>query len=811
MKKLSFSRHIMPHAVAIVVFLLVTVIMFSPVFFEGKKISQHDILQYQGASKVLHDYRQATGKEALWCPSMFSGMPAYLIGVQWGNQILVHVKTIISLNLPSPLHNIFLCFLCYYVFLLTFGIRPYLAIAGAVAFGLSTYIIIGMAAGHNARIGAIAFMPLVLAGIHLGFQGKRILGFGVTALALALHLRENHLQITYYLLLITLAYGLVELIFAWREKKISSFFRTLAFLIPAALLAAGSVLAPLWAIREYSRYSIRGKSELQIKDKSIPDEGLTPAYAFEYSNGILEPFTLLVPNIYGGSSMNNLFADDRSHIRAALREQGIEYNPQQMFQSAYWGDQPLSAPYYAGAVIVFLAMAGLWLAGPRILWWLVPLSIFAIVLSWGNNLAWFNNLVFQYLPGYNKFRSVTFALIIPLFAMPLVGMLTIERLLQEGHREDIRKKLRLALYVTGGLCLLLFIASGFFSYLRENESNLPGWYAEALRADRRSLLRSDTVRPLFFIVISFALLYFESLRKRNMLVVGGVLFLIVVDLVAVNKRYFSRDNYVSRKKQPVEMSGADRQVLADTTYFRVLNLNGPMNEALTSYFHHSIGGYHGAKIRRYQDLYDSCITRDIEHLIRSAQQGSPDYKNLHVLNMLNTRYIFYGNNRSNVLFNPEANGPAWFVRELIQVQSATEELQATCQADTRNQAVIDRTKFSIRDFVYDSTSSIALLNHEPDYLVYRANTSSVGLAVFSEIYYPEGWEAFINGSPAPILRVNYVLRALFLPEGESTIEFRFRPRSYYTGNNITRIFSWLVLLAFVVSLAWHIRKTLLHK
>ncbi len=807
MKNISFTRNVQPHLIAVAIFLSVTVVMFHPVFFENKTISQHDILQSIGASKALRDFREQTGEEGLWSPSMFSGMPAYLISVEWGNQVLGWCKRILSFNLPSPVHNIYLSFFCYYILLLSFRIRPYLAIAGALGFGLSSYLIIGMAAGHNARIGAIAFAPLVLAGIHLIFRNLTRLGFGLTALGLALHLRENHLQITYYLLLLVLAYGLMELWCALREKQVVDFIKRVTLLIPAVVLAAGSFFGPMWAVSEYSAYSIRGKSELASpKASTTPPEGLSKAYAFEYSNGLTEPLTLVVPNVLGGSSMKNLFEDEQSHIRKALQEQGIPYNPQEMYQPAYWGNQPLSAPYYAGAIMVFLFVAGLLIADKRYGWWLVSVSLAAIVLSWGSNFAAFNYFVFDYLPGYNKFRSVTFALIIPILSIPLLGMLATEKLLEHGLTPEFKRKLLTAFAISGGLCLLLIAGTGLFSFLREGEENLPAWFMQALQADRRALLRSDAFRSLIFMTLAFVLLYFNLFKNNPVLFFSGLITLVSVDMIAINKRYLTSKNYVSKRKQLIEMSAADRQVLADTTYYRVLNLNGTMADALTSYYHNSVGGYHGAKLRRYQDLYDSCISKNINLLISSAQQGKPDFKNLHVLNMLNTRYIFYGYNRSNVLFNPEAYGAAWFVRHLHKADSPNEELAYTCSLNLRNTAIVDVSKFQIPEFAYDSNAVLSLVSHQPNRMVYRSQSAVPSLAVFSEIYYPEGWEARVDGQPVTIIRANYVLRAMPIPAGSHIIEFTFRPRPYYKGNTITQICSWLVLATFLLSVALTFKK-----
>ncbi|MCK6617561.1 MAG: YfhO family protein [Cyclobacteriaceae bacterium] len=812
MKNITFSQHIAPHLLAVVVFLLVTVFFFSPVFFENKTLNQHDIVQSLGAAKALRDFRSQTGEEGLWVPNMFSGMPAYLVNVEWGNQAIRYIKSIAGIGLPHPVNNIFLAFLSYYIMLLCFRVRPYLALAGALAFGLSSYMIIGLAAGHNARIGAIAFMPLVVGGIHLAFNNRKIPGFGLTTAGLALHLRENHLQITYYLLLIVLGYGLVQLITAIRAKQLPDFAKTILLLIPAALLATGSFFGPLWSISEYSPYSIRGKSELLTSATEKPADGLRKEYAFEYSNGILEPLVLVIPGFYGGSSSNYLVQNPESNVYKALVESGDQRTANQLapFTRAYWGPQSNTAPYYGGAIIFLLFIIGILFADKKFVWWLLPLSLLAVVLSWGNNFATFNYLVFDFFPGYNKFRSVTFALLIILFAMPLLGMLGLEKLFEQGLNQQTKKKLLLALSASGGLCLLLLLTSGMFSYLNENESGLPAWFTEALRSDRRSILRSDAFRSLSFIVAAFVLIYFDLRKKAPAGFYALLIFLITVDLAVVDRRYFTKDNYQSKRRNVIEMSAADQQVLKDTDYYRVLNLNNPMADALTSYYHNSIGGYHGAKMKRYQDLYDSCIYPEINRLIESAQVGDPDFKNLPVINMLNTRYVFYGQNRANVIPNRQANGSAWFVREVQLVTSANDELKTTGEIDSKNQAVIDESKFKVQNlsFLVDSTAAIRLVTHKPNYLKYETHNPANGIAVFSEIYYPSGWTATVDGKEVTILRANYVLRAVEVPAGNHTIEFRFGPKSYTIGNPITQASSWLVVLVLLGTIGLSVKNRL---
>jgi hypothetical protein len=602
MKKISFSAHILPHIIALAVFLLVTIFFFSPVFFESKGLNQHDIEEFRGSAKSIQDYRAETGEEALWADAMFSGMPAYLVSVEWGNAPITFLKKVLSLSLPHPVSNVFLAFLCYYIMLLTFGIRPFLAIAGAIAFGLSSYMIIGLAAGHNGRIGAIAFMPLVIAGVHLAFTRQRLLGAATTAAGLALHLRENHVQITYYMLLIVAIYGIIRLIEAIKTKSVPAFSKTAGVLIVAALLGACTFFGQFWAITEYSALSTRGKSDLAgatPQQNSIAALGMSREYAFEFSNGILEPLTLLIPNIYGGSTGNFLFLDQESETYNALVRSGNQQMVNQLanYTGAYWGEQRLASPYYAGATIVFLFALGIAFADKRLVWWLSIVGFLGIVLSWGSNFAAFNYAMFDYFPGYNKFRSVTFTLIMILFAMPLLGLLGLEKVWEAGLTKESKKKLLVVLAATGGLCLFFLLFAGIFSFVRDVEAQLPPWFTDALIADRKSLLRSDAFRSLFLILVVFGLIYFEIYRRISPVVFYAILVIIVtIDLAAVDKRYFTKDNFKrKRDNTTMAMTEADQAILKDRSYYRVYNISGlvsssgdnPFAEARTSYYHNS--------------------------------------------------------------------------------------------------------------------------------------------------------------------------------------------------------------------------------
>ncbi len=811
MKKINFSKHVLPHLIAVIAFLLVTVVFFRPFFFENKIVSQYDIQQFEGSAKTVIDYREKTGEEPLWVNSMFSGMPAYMVSVKWDNGPVAMLKSIITVGVGHPVANIFGAFVCYYILLLSFGVRPYLAIGGALAFGLSSYMIVGIIAGHNGRVGAIAFVPLVIAGIHLAFSGRKILGFGVTAAGLALHLRENHTQITYYMLMMVAIYGVIQLIGAVREKKVGDFAKTAGILVGAVVIAAGTYFGQFWALKEYAAFSKRGKSELNSAALSQSENsGLNKEFAFEFSNGILEPLTLLIPNIYGGSTSDNFVSDQQSKTYRAL---AAANNPQMANQlvryaSGYWGPQRLATAYYAGAVAVFLFAVGIAFAEKKYVWWLASATVLSIMLSWGSNFAAFNYFLFDYLPGYNMFRSVTFSLVIALIAIPLLGFIGLERIMQTGLTKEQKKKLLIVLGSTAGLCFLFLVFGGMLSFSREIEAQMPVWFTDALRADRKSLLRADAFRSIIFILLSFVVIYFELWKKLAPAIIYAFFAIIIlVDIVGVDSRYFGEENFARKREIAFfKPTPADQVVLQDKSYYRVYDISEGMGDARSSYFHHSIGGYHGAKIRRYEDLYDSCLIKETNEFIQDAQAGKLDFSKYGIINMLNVKYVMYGPDANNVFPNNAANGNAWFVQNVERAKSPTEELSKTGEINTRTTAVIDESKFTIPSFTPDSAATIKLVSQDPKVLVYESESSTPGLAVFSEIYYPKGWKATIDGAAVEILRADYVLRALSIPAGKHKIEFRFEPDAYYVGNKITMISSWLVLLVLVGSVGWSMKK-----
>ena len=800
MSKINFREQILPHIVSVLVFLLVTVAYFQPVFFQNKTLSQHDINQWRGGAQELIEYREAVGEEALWTNSMFSGMPGYLISTKWGIGIMRSVQSIISVGLPHPVKILFLLFIGFYILLLSFRVRPYLAMAGALAFGLSSFHIIGIGAGHNARIAAIAYMPMVLAGIHLTFTRSKLFGFALTTLALALELLANHLQITYYLALIILAYLIVQGVSAVRQKKIAEYVKTGMVLLLAAVLALGTFIGSFVSTLEYSNYSIRGKSEIKKLDAD-DEQGLTKSYAFEYSDGIFEPMTLLIPNILGGSMGTKL--DNDSHVANFLRSQGVPENQvEQQIQSmpTYWGKQSNTAPYYAGAISVFLFVIGLLLADKKLLAWVIPMVVLGIVLSWGSNFSSFNYFMFDYFPGYNKFRSVTFALVIPILLINLLGFVALEQLFKMPFNKQLLRKLIIAFAATGGLSLFLAMIAGVFDYSGAIDSRLPEWLINPLLADRQSLLQSDAIRSFVFIVLAAGVIYFSFKSKLNFTAASLIIcFLVLIDNWTVDKRYLNDSNF-SRNPQrayfnPTE---ADQLILKDKDLsYRVFNLANPWNEARTSYHHKSIGGYHGAKMRRYQDLIDHGLNNEHSEIIANLQSSGTLPSGMNILNMLNAKYLTAGNSAQAVITNYEAYGNAWTVSSIHRVETPDVELETTVANDNQKTAVIDISKFPVEKDTYAGSGAVKMTSYTPNRLEYSANIAGDAMVVFSEIYYPKGWVATIDGIETDILRANYVLRALEVPDGQHEIVFEFKPKVYSYGNTVTTISSVLIILIFL--------------
>lgn len=816
MSKLKFKKQVLPHLIAVVIFLIVTILFFSPMFFGNKTIEQGDVIQGVATGQEIKEYREKTGEEALWTNSMFGGMPAYLINVKYqGEGIINFFQKVFSFGFPRQAEVILKCFLSFYIMLVIFGVRPYLAIAGAIAYGLGTFNIVSLEAGHIWKIEAIAYMPLVLAGIHLTYKGDLLWGFTLTALALALEIDSNHLQITYYLLLTVIIYGLAMLIYAARKKELKPFLIRSGILVAAALLAVGTNFGRIWNTYQYGQYSTRGPSDLTQDDASAA-EGLDRDYVFNYSLTIAETLTLFVPDFSGGATGRNIGMD--SNLAEYLKDSNLNRQQIQNFvQNAptYWGGKISTAgPTYAGAIMVFLFFIGCFFAPQPHRTWLIIATVFSIMLTWGRFFPAFNYLLYDILPGYNKFRTVEMAMVIALLTIPLLGLLGLEALITTNWDKAVQKRFYLAAGIPLGLLLILIVFAGAFSfegevdnrYLAQQGGDL---IVDALQDDREDLLRSDALRSLIFAGLAAVAIFFFKVGKLTYAWLAvGIVLLSTIDLWTVGKRFLTEGDYVRKRNQIATFSAteADNYILQqNTNRARVLNLLNPFNDGVTSYFHASIGGYHGAKLGRYQDIIEYHLGEEVSSVIQNLQQGNTTFSRIPVLNMLNTRFFKAGDSPNAVIQNPQALGNAWLVSEIKTVQTPDEAIAAIPDIDPAKNAIVNVSEFEIPQTNFSEQGTIQLNEYQPNYLKYEANVPAKSFAVFSEIYYPEGWQVKIDGEETNYLRANYLLRAMVIPAGQHTIEFTFDPASYRVGSTVMLIASILLLLSILAALGLSIR------
>ena len=674
----NFNK-VIPYIIAIAVFALASIIYFHPVL-KGQKLNQSDITQFRGMVKDINDFRADKNTEPYWTGASFSGMPAYQVSAYYPNDF-VRVLDKTLRFLPRPADYTFLYFLSFFVLMMALKINWRLAILGSLAFGFSTYLIIIFGAGHNAKAHAIAYMPLVLAGVLWVFQKRYILGFLVTGVAMALEIYTNHPQMTYYLGFCLLILGIVELVNAVKEKILPVFIKQSIVIIAAVLLGIGANSSRLMAMKEYGDYSTRGKSELTINPdgtKKEASKGLDKAYITEYSYAKLETFNLFIPRFMGGGTVEKL-GDDSNFYKTIQKKAGRkvadDYSSQVL---TYWGDQTIvEAPAYIGAVIFFLFFLGIFLVKGRLKQWLVAATVFSILMSWGRNFDFLTNFFIDYIPLYNKFRAVSSIQVIAELCVPILAILGLKEFfsstISSGEKQEGLKK---AVYVFGGLVIVGFLlAHGFstFEGLRDSQyDQLPG-LIDSVIADRKSMLLMDSLRSLVLMLLSGGVLWMllKDKLKQSVTIITLVVF-VLFDLISVDKKYVNEDDFKSARKieKPFTASSADKLILKDKAHFRVGNFTvNPMNDGSTSYFHNSIGGYHAAKLGRYQELFDFQIAKN----------------NMQVLNMLNTKYFIVGNDKGEkqAQLNPDANGNAWFVDNLKVVNSANEEIRALDSLNTK--------------------------------------------------------------------------------------------------------------------------------
>ncbi|UPZ13784.1 YfhO family protein [Flavobacterium humidisoli] len=788
-----------PHALVILGFIFVSLIYFYPVL-QGKQIFQSDIAQYTGMAKEQNDFRATENAEPYWTNSAFGGMPTYQLGANYPNDFIGKVDDVLRF-LPRPADYLFLYFLGFYGLLLVLKTDPLKAFIGSIAFGFSTYMIIILGVGHNAKAHAIAYMPLVIAGFILVFQKKYIKGGLLTMFAVALEISANHFQMTYYLLIFLL---ILSGYFAFnfiKEKDFKGLLISCGVLLVAGIFALGANAGNLMATNEYAKYSIRDKSELTFNPDGSKNEttaSMTTDYITEYSYGIAESLNLIAPRIFGGSSHENVGTDSRMYT--FMLEQGVPASQAQDFVSGmptYWGDQPIvSAPAYIGAVVFFLAVLALFIDERKIKYVFLTGALFTLVLSWGKNFSLLTDFFIEYVPLYDKFRAVSSIQVILELCFPVLAVMGLQSFFKAKDKPKLQQKALVQTGVFGlGILVILLIAKSFFHFTGTSdqyflESYGPG-FVDALKEDRMTMYYADLLRSGFLIIVTFVVLWMfvkNKFSQTTTLVVVGLVM--IFDLFFVDKKYVSAKDFVSPVQiaAPFQETQADSQILKDTSVYRVFDLQGQL-QGRSSYFHKTIGGYSAVRPRRMQQLYDYQIAKN----------------NLEVLNMLNVKYVIQVDKDGNQIpaVNPDANGNAWFVGAVKLVNKPDDVMKALNTLDTKKVAVFNvhehEGKFPNARLKkpWDTTGTIKVVEYKPNYIKYKSENNGDGLAVFSEMYYKNGWNAYIDGKLTDHFPVDYVLRAMEIPAGKHTIEFKFEPQIIKTGGTITLISSigMLILLA----------------
>lgn len=833
MKNLSFKK-LLPHLVAVVIFLIVAVVYCKPAL-TGQVVSQHDIQGWRGMAQQSFEFKEKYGHYPLWTNSMFSGMPAFQIAME-GSIISVHyVYNILTLGMPKPISFFFLACIGFYFLCIVARANPWVSIMGGIAYAYSTFDPIIVAVGHDTQMISLGYAPAVLAGILLLFQRKFWTGFAITTLFAALIIIQNHVQIVYYTLIIAAIMTIVFLVKSYREKQIALALRGVGLAALAGIIGLACSAVSMMPTYEYAKESMRGgRSELTLGDTNVKTKGgLDKDYAFRYSFGFLETFTFIVPGLYGGSNGGDEYTTDSKFVKefsqlGVPEEQAVQYEN----SYSYWGDQPTtSGPVYFGAIVCLLFIFGMVYLKSWHKWWLLIASIVGLLLAYGANLKGLNFFLFDYLPFYNKFRAPTMALVIPQLCFPLVGVLAVSKLLKEEFDPvEIAKKLKLTAIISGAIILFLtgFYFTADFSGkmdagLKENiQQNIlsqvpagqevPPQVAQqaqsvssgiiiALQSDRQSMMGGDLLRSTILIALALLLLFLFTKKKLSSnILIGGLLILTSFDLLGVATRYLNKSNFIdeSQFESVFIPTEADQQILSDPDHgnFRVFNQTVDVfNDATTSYHHNSVGGYHPAKL----DLYNDLITYQLS-------KG-----NMQVFNMLNTKYFITQNPQSGrpmAQLNPGALGNAWLVNNIKYVETADEEMLALDSTDLAHTAIVEnKYKDQIKTApVADSGAFIKMDENLNDKITYTFHSTKPQVAVFSEVYYPHGWNAYIDGQKADYFKSNYLLRGMYIPAGDHKIEFKFEPNSYTIGRTISVIATILVLLIIIVAIYMGLRR-----
>lgn len=805
-------------AAAIVLFFLIAALYFAPQF-SGQTLMQHDVQQYEGMSKDILDNRAATGEDAQWTGRMFGGMPAFLINVKYPAQAVKGTIGKIVKVVDTPASFLFFSMTAMWIAMLLFGLSPWVGLVAALAYGFSTYFMLIIGAGHITKMWALVYAPLMMAGVYCTLRRNAWAGAALTALFTSLEIGANHPQITYYFVIAMAALWISEGIIALRSKRGRDFARRTALLVAAGIAAVGSNFAPLWYTWQHTKETTRGGSEL-VAEGAHGDEGLDLQYATAWSYGKTETLNTLVPDFMGGAS-SDTFAPD-GPVADALRPYGMEQAAQYM--PRYWGDQPYTAgPTYLGAAVIFLALTALFLLPARQRWWIVAATLLTLFMAWGSNMMWLTELLMRYLPGYNKFRTVSMALVVAQWTLPLLAALGIGIAIERSEQTDLKRLTRavirsaaicaalLLILIAGGRSLFDFgmqhdgaslseqfrqmlLEQGGDEYVKQGVHESMGWsVASAMADERAAVMRADAWRSLAFIILAAGAMLLYARRKviRSGTALCIVLTLIVAaDLVTVDTRYLSWKSFVPARTARILPTEADKLIMQDKDpAYRVLNTSvSTFNDATTSYFHRSVGGYHGAKLSRYQDIIDRYLSK--------GDKG--------VLDMLNVRYVIGPSaTADDVATRPTTNGAAWTVRSVVRAASPEEEITLTGEVDTKHEAVMS-DEFLPENYNF-TDGTVTLEEYRPNYLRYTTRSDGNALAVFSEIYTREGWRAYIDGEEVRPLRADYILRALELPAGSHTVEWRYRAPHWNAIEAVTLIFSIAVLAAFFITVIIVIR------
>ncbi|MCY4160750.1 MAG: hypothetical protein OXE77_02685 [Flavobacteriaceae bacterium] len=789
-------------------FAFISLAFYHPLL-QGKVLFQSDISQYNGMSRQLIEYRQDYRSETYWIDNAFMGMPTYQLGVDYPSDVLKPAYQLIRI-LPRPAHSLFLYFLSMYALLLVLKINWKYAILGSLAFGFSTYLLIILQVGHNTKALAIGYIPLVMAGMVLLFEKKWFLGFLLTCIAFGLQIRSNHYQMTYYLLFLMGIFLLIQGIMMIKNGELTSYLKSLFFLIFSGIIALGFNATDLLATSQYASFSTRGQSELTLNPDGQPREistGLDYNYITQYSYGLFESLNLIFPRIQGGGTTEALTTN--SHFYQFLIQNGLDVqSAERAIQNVptYWGHQPiLEAPAYIGITIFFLAILGLFIIQSPLRTWLCVAILFSLLMSWGKNFPLLTNFFIDYVPFYNKFRAVSSIQIILQICFPVLAISGLYYFMKSPISIKKTSLLR-AIYFVGGLCVFLLFIGGFHSFQSPSDAFYSQSYGpefvQAIIDDRKAIYHSDLIRGLIYTgILSVVLLLSLNAKIKKPLVVGGLGMIIVFDLLSISNRYIERDLFVSQNQldQYYELTNTDRLIHQDTTRFRVFNLESRLVGARDAIHHHSLGGYHAAKPRRLQELED---------------YGLLNHDN-HVFPMLNVKYFLYRDPTTKELTFEETPtfGSAWFIDEIEIVDDYDQLIKSFDSINFRNRALMVSKDIKVEiPLIYnpDSLSTIELVEYRPNFLKYQSTSLQNQFAVFSEMFYPQGWELTINGVPTPIMNVNYVLRGAFIPSGINNIEFRFDPKIVQYGTKLS-VFSGLLFLGVLIGFLLLDRKPLFLK